>query len=139
MHPPEMDMSAVAFVERAAEMAAKLEDDRARRDGLFLVDARPLVAREIGVSPGTFENLRRGRLKDIGHLLYSTLQRAMMRRLQAELRRIEHEIGLLTAQGADPLSNQMAAALADDAAVRRALGLSARAPVAPVQTAANDR
>ncbi len=126
MHHPENDMSssANAYVERARTWAAAIEDSAAKEARASLRVIRPSVAREVGVSPGTLENLRAGRLKGIAAHIYERLQAATLRRLQGEMRRIEHEIHILAQQGLDPRSDDMAAALADRSALRRALGLS---------------
>lgn len=124
-------MHSAAYVARARDWATTLEDSAAREAGAPLKDVRQAVAREVGVSPGTMENLRNGRLKGIAVHIYDRLQAAMVRRLETQLRRIEHEIHLLKAQGAHPGSGAMAAALADRVAVRRALGLETE----PVTTA----
>lgn len=120
----DMTSTAAADLSRAQSWAEALEDHTAKRDGLRIVEARPIVAREIGVAPGTLENLRSGRLKGVGTHIYRALQRATMKRLEAELRRIQHEIDTLKATGVDPRSDEMASALADRMAVRRALGLA---------------
>lgn len=124
-------MSSVAYVDRARMWAETLEDHTARREGLTIAEARPIVAREIGVAPGTLQNLRKRRLKSIAGHIYGALQGAMVRKLEAELKRIEHELHVLAQQGENPASDQMAAALADRHAVRRALGLE-KEPVAPL-------
>lgn len=125
MHHRGKDMSSVAFLERARDWAEALEDDAAKRNGVPLSDARPMVAREVGVSPGTLENLRKRRLKSLGAHIYDALQRATVRRLERELARIEHELQLLKQQGEDPRSGEVQAVLASREAVRQALGLQA--------------
>lgn len=133
MHHSENDMSSAAnaYVERARDWAVAIEDAAAKEARASLRVVRPSVAREVGVSPGTLENLRAGRLKGIAAHIYERLQAATLRRLQAEVQRIEHEIHVLKAQGLDGRSDEMAAALADRSALRRALGLSAEEPAAP--------
>ena len=132
MHHSENDIVSLAnaYVERARTWAAAIEDSAAKEARASLRVVRPSVAREVGVSPGTLENLRAGRLKGIAAHIYERLQAATLRRLQAEMRRIEHEIHVLKAQGLDGSSDEMAAALADRSALRRALGLAAE-PSAP--------
>lgn len=127
MHHSENDIvsAANAYVERARNWAAAIEDSAAKEARASLRVVRPSVAREVGVSPGTLENLRAGRLKGIAAHIYERLQAATLRRLQSEMRRIEHELHVLKAQGLDPRDEEMAAALADRSALRRALGLSA--------------
>lgn len=120
----EKDMSSVAFIDRARGWAAALEDQTARHEGLTVAEARPIVAREIGVAPGTLENLRKRRLKGLGVHIYDALQQAMVRRLNKQLRALEHEQHLLTQQGVDPRSDETTAVASDIATVRKALGLS---------------
>ena len=84
--------------------------------------AREIVARSLGTSPGTIENLQRGRLKKIAGWLRDALRARVLRELEAEHSRIEHEIGLLRRIGADPRGDEMAAARADLSAILAVLG-----------------
>jgi hypothetical protein len=123
--PTEKVIVSLAYVDEARGWAVALEDQTARQEGLTVAAARPIVAREVGVAPGTLENLRKGRLKGLAKHVYDALQAATVRRLQNQLKRLLHEQHLLTQQGEDHRSNDAQAVLADIEAVRRALGLPA--------------
>ncbi len=116
-------MSSVAYLDRARDWSKTLEDREAARSGASLREARPVVARQAGVSPGTLENLRNGRLKSIAVHIYERLRGAVIRELEAEVRHLEHELTILRATGLDPRDDEMAQVVADLAKARQALGL----------------
>lgn len=116
-------MSAVANVEDARQFARRLEDREAARSGATLHFVRPVVARRIGVSPGTLENLRRGRLKDVRKSIFDSLKAGVIREIEAEMRRCEHELQILRQTGADPRSDEIAEVEAGLAKAREALGI----------------
>lgn len=101
-------MSAAANAELAQEWAERMERRESARSGLPLKEARPIVARRIGVAPGTLENLRRGRIKDPRKSLFDRLKSAMVRELEAEMRAHEHEIQILKQIGEDPRGDAFA-------------------------------
>jgi transcriptional regulator with XRE-family HTH domain len=125
IHPSTRDImsTAEASVDRAREWSTLLENREAFRTGRSLKEARKEVARREGVSPGTLENLRRGRLKTIATHWYERLRGALIRELMMEVRRLEHEITILNQTGVDPRSDEVASVVADLARVRQALGL----------------
>ncbi len=114
---------AAAFVGRAKGWAETLETLEAKRSRVNLEEARPIVARKTGVLPGTLENLRNGRLKAIGTHIYEALRQRVIRELQDEKARLDHEIQIALATGMDPRSGEVASLEADQALVNRALGL----------------
>lgn len=57
----------------------------AMRDGAKLAQARESVARKVGVSPGTLESIRRGRIKRLAHDLFQKLNAALERQLEREI------------------------------------------------------
>lgn len=63
------------------------------------MEARELAARCSGVAPGTFENLRRGRLKMVTAFVHEQLRAALARELEAEIGALTHELHLVR-QGA---------------------------------------
>ena len=107
----------------ARDWADILETKEARRTGLSLDEARPIVARKTGVPEGKLYSLRRNRLKDIGRHILLRLGEGVIRELQVELRHIEHDLQTLRQIGADPSSGEMFSLLASRAKVREALGL----------------
>jgi hypothetical protein len=84
--------------------------------------ARQRVARSLGVSPGTLENLQRSRLKKISGWLRDALRERVVRELESEVVRLQHEISVLRRTGVDPRGHEMAAARADLSSVLAALG-----------------
>ena len=115
-------MSAVENVEVAQGWAARLENRERARTGWPLKAIRPLVAKKVGVSPGTLENLRHGRTKDPRKSIFDKLRAALIRELEAEMRAHEHEIHILKQTGADPRSDEITAAEKGLAEIREALG-----------------
>lgn len=84
--------------------------------------ARLNIARSLGIAPGTIENLQRNRLKRISGWLRDALRARVIRELEVEVTRLQHEIAVLRQTGVDPRSNEMAAVRADLSAVLNVLG-----------------
>lgn len=99
MHPRNEDMSSQVFTDRARHWSKWLEASERRRHGRSQIDARLRLATRAGTTPGTLENLRKGRLKDVGTALYERLRRLMIDELRAEAAAHEHEIALLLELG----------------------------------------
>jgi hypothetical protein len=117
--------NALAEATEAKNLVTTLISYEARRTG-NRVEARTTLARAIGVSPGTIENLMRARLKSVAGWLRDALRARVVRELEAELVRIQHEIAVLVQTGADPRDNALAAARADLSAILTALGQKPR-------------
>lgn len=113
--------NALAEVSEAKNLAKILVDQEARRRGTR-VGAHMYVARTVGTSPGTIENLMRSRLKRVEGWLRDALRARVIRELEAELVRLQHELAVLRQSGVDPRSNEMAAVRADLSALLTALG-----------------
>ena len=90
------------YLDRARGWSRKLEDGEARRSSCTIDEARPVVARRLGVSPGALEGLRKGRVKVIAAHVYDSLRAAVIRELHAEIRGLEHELSILRATGCRP-------------------------------------
>lgn len=114
--------NAISEVTEAQCLARILVEQEARRRG-SKSNAHAYVARTVGASPGTIENLLRGRLKRISGWLRDALRGRVVRELEAEVVRLQHEIAVLKQAGVDPRSNEMSAARADLSAVLAALGI----------------
>ncbi len=84
----------------------RFEDREATRRGLSLLDVRPIIARVLGVSPGTLTNLKRKRLKR-SEYLKDAITSAFIRSLEAEVARITHEIELLRQGGSRADSDEI--------------------------------
>lgn len=102
------------------EYARQLED-REMAKGRKLMEARAAVAHRAGVPPGSLENLRRGRLKDLTTYLKKKLRAALIRELEQEAARLEHQITILRATGVDPREDVVAQAEAHLRAAKTAL------------------
>lgn len=106
-------------------MSALVDDARGYARWLERRSSRADVARRAGVSPGTIENVKRGRLKDPLRLrgIVDRLRGVMLDELNKEIARLEHERGVLLAIGTDPRSDEMAEVAESLAACRKTLGL----------------
>lgn len=102
------------------EYARQLEDREMAR-GCKLPEARAAVANRAGVPPGSLENLRRGRLKDLTTFLKKKIRAALIRELEQEAARLDHQLTILRATGVDPRENVVAQAEAHLRAARTAL------------------
>jgi transposase-like protein len=91
----------------AARWAARLEDGEKDRTGHPLAVARQAVARRLKIPPGTLENLRRGRSKGVRIWIYETLRAAMVRELEQEQRRLDHELEILRQMGGGAVSGSI--------------------------------
>lgn len=118
-----MIMTATAYLDRAKNWTRTLEDHEALRSGVKVKEARTIVARKVGIAPGTLENLRNGRVKAIAAHIYDRLRAAVIGDLETELRRLTHELQILRQTGVDPRDSEMAEVASDLAKVRAALGL----------------
>ena len=116
-------VTSVSDVSMARDWADILEDRTAKREGLTLAEARPIVARRTGVPAGKLYSLHRNRLKAIASHLLSRLGNAVANELQAELRHVEHELHIRTQIGARPDSGETLSLLQSREKIRAALGL----------------
>ena len=116
-------VSAVSDLNLARDWAEILEAREARRSGVSLDDARPIVARKTGIPEGKLYSLRRNRLKDIARHILLRLGEGVLRELQAELRHVEHDLQILRQIGADPSGGEVLSLLASRQKIREALGL----------------
>lgn len=113
--------NALAECSEAQSLANVLVSQEARRTGDRIL-ARKKVARALGTTPGTIENLQRSRLKRISGWLRDALRARVIHELQAEVARLQHEIAVLSQTGVDPRSNEATAVRADLSAVLEVLG-----------------
>jgi len=92
-------MNAVASDLQAQEWARSLEDRERARSSLPLQGARKIVARHLGIAPGTLENLRRGRIKGVRAELLERLRACVVGELETEIDRLNHELEMARAGG----------------------------------------
>lgn len=109
-----MSSAALAFsdTERARRMASSLERIERARGG-SLEHVRPRLADKLGVSTGTLETLRRGRLKRIEGWLRDRIASLLMREIGAEITRLRHELELARQSGSDPRWHDLSQIRAD--------------------------
>jgi hypothetical protein len=83
-HPRDGGMTALAFSDDPRDVAKCLEAH---------VGGRNVLARKLGCAPGTLENLQRDRLKAVKRSwLEAKLEAFLARRIEAEIRRLSHEL-----------------------------------------------
>lgn len=113
--------SAVADLQRANADARRLIELEADRSGVRSAEALPVVARREGVAPGTIENILRGRVKAVAGWVRDRLRAAVIRELQAEIQRLEHELAVARLSAAHPTEDEVAAVEAALAQAKRLL------------------
>ena len=104
MHGSGSFMSSAATIEEARGQARTLEQRERSRAG-NLKNARAALARRAGVSPATWRNLAQGRLKRLDAWLRDRLGALIIRELEAEIARLEHDLATARARG-DHLGSQ---------------------------------
>ena len=117
-------MSAVAEasdIDTAHLWTKRLEGIERVRSGLPADEVRPIVARRVGVAPGTLENIHRKRIKEPRKSLMDKLRSALVRELEAEMMRHQHEIHILKQTGADPRDYEIAEVEASLEKIRQTL------------------
>jgi len=85
----------------------QLENTHAKKIGQPLPIARKHLARKVGVSPGTLENIRRGRLKELRRGAEQKLRAFMVAHLQAEIQRHQHELEIILRGCEDTRGNEI--------------------------------
>jgi ABC-type phosphate transport system auxiliary subunit len=120
-HSANDKMASVAFNHSAHRLARELENRERDRSGISLKQARAIVARRLNLLPGTLENLRNNRVKDVRQRVADRLRAAYLRELEREHAALEHELQCLRATGARLDGDQIAAVAADLAKIRAAL------------------
>lgn len=109
----------------AEDWASILEDREASRSGGTISQARPAVARKTGVPEGKLYSLRRKRLKSVTRGILAGLGGALIDELQAELRRVQHDLEICNQIGERADSGEVQSLLASREKIRAALGLDA--------------
>ena len=124
--PPEgQSVTPATDVTLARNWAAILEEREARRGGVSRTDARKVVARKAGVTPGKLYSLARNRLKEVSNATLRGIGGALVRDLQNELARVEHDLAIHTQIGVGIDNGETLSLLASREKIRAALGLSA--------------
>jgi ABC-type phosphate transport system auxiliary subunit len=120
-HQADDKMSSAVFDHSAHRLARELENRERDRSGISLKQARAIVARRLNLLPGTLENLRNNRVKDVRQRVADRLRAAYLRELEREHAALEHELHCLRATGSRLDSSEVSEIEADLAKVRAAL------------------
>jgi hypothetical protein len=108
-------------ISSVATVVKKLIEQEKIRSGIKLPAARRKIAREAGITPGSLENLLRGRLKHVDRIA-SRIHSLRIKKIEQELAALERELEITRKRvGSDPEIDldRAEAALVD---ARRALG-----------------
>lgn len=100
-------VSAVADCEVASGMVRRAEDLEAKRRGESVRNARIVLARRIGVGPGTLRNVRKQRRQSIPAWMMAAIRRVLVEVLQAEIRSLQHELHLHLQTSSDHRSHAL--------------------------------
>ena len=111
----------------AEDWTEALERLVAKREGVSRTEARPIVARRAGVPTGKLYSLARGRLKDVSNSVLKGIGGALIRELQYELARIEHDYQVHTQIGGRRDDGEAIALAKDRQKILEALGLTSDA------------
>lgn len=95
MHPKFMDGGIVMTV---ARIARRLIAEEGLVRGVKRPEARRIVAREAGVTPGSLENLERGRLKHADRIA-ARLHALLASKIEQRIARLQHELFLARETG----------------------------------------
>ena len=124
----EKGQSVPSDVSVAENWTDALERIVARREGVSREAARPIVARKAGVTAGKIYSLARHRLKTVENSLLRGIGGALIRELQHELARIEHELAIHTQIGGRGDDGEAIALAKDRQKILEALGLTSLPP-----------
>ena len=100
-------MSATATDEHTATWAEMLEEWERKRSGQNKIVVRENVARHVGVLPGTLQSLSRRRLKGVKAWVSERIRAAVIRELEREILRLQHELEIARQGGARMDSNEV--------------------------------
>jgi len=89
----------VVAIEHARKLARSLERREMGRSG-SVHTARLTVARRLGITPSTLRNLSLGRLKRLDAWLRDSLEHMLIRELETEIARLQHELEIARRSGA---------------------------------------
>jgi microcompartment protein CcmL/EutN len=96
----------VTNMSSAIALAQNLER-RERGRGFPVKAARARLADKLRVGYGTFENLVRGRVKTVDASIRDRLQALLIREIEAEIQRLQHELEIARQTGARLDSDQV--------------------------------
>jgi hypothetical protein len=97
-----------AFDQAVRSDLSRLEAIRALRSSASIAHARASIARETRIAAGTLENIKRQRTKGVRGWIADTIRGALVRELQREIERLNHELQTLLQRGVDHREPEMA-------------------------------
>lgn len=109
-------MSAVEYAEHQRAVRW-MEDREAARLSVPVKIARTFLARELGLSPGTLEDIRKGRLKGLRSRVERAIDAGFAKLLQSEIGRLNHELAVANSRGVATDRGPLAKAVATRAAL----------------------
>jgi plasmid maintenance system antidote protein VapI len=102
--------SAAGDIDTFNKLARSLERSEDRQCGAGVIQARKNIARRMGITADTIENIRTLRSKIVPHWLLNRLRAELITSLQSEMANLEHEIQLHKQTGADHTGDALVAA-----------------------------
>ena len=108
------------FTMSVASVAERLVDEEMLARMIKRPEARKIIAREAGITPGSLENLSRGRLKFIDRIA-DKLNGLLIRKIEQRIASLQHELEVARSIG-DTTEVDFEAAEVALAEARRALG-----------------
>ena len=114
-------MSALAIEEKARDWVMELQKREKERTGANKPCVRRAVAEDIGVVPGTLENIERRRRKGISTTVFERVRAAFLRESENEIRRLENERHVALQIGLDARCDEVSEIEADLAALRNVM------------------
>lgn len=114
-------MNAMSDVAMMNQLSKSLEKVEAHRLGINEKDARQRIAKRIGTTPTTLENLRRMRTKIVPNWLMNRVRQELISVLQSEIQRLEHEVSIAKQIGSDHRDDLLAEAETSLASAREIL------------------
>jgi hypothetical protein len=105
---PSREDKMTGFDQAVRSDLSRLEEIRAARLQASRAHARASVARETRLAPGTLENIKRQRTKGVRGWIADTIRGALVRELEREIARLNHELQILLQRGADHREPEMA-------------------------------
>lgn len=114
-------MSALAIEEKARDWVLQLQDKELKRSGRKKPEVRRVVAENIGVVPGTLENIERRRRKGISTTVFERIRAAFLREAANEIRRLETERQIALQIGIDARCDEVSEIEADLAALHEVM------------------
>lgn len=122
-------MNAIVTIGDTAAHFVGLLQDRELMRGHTKPQARRNVARQIGCTPGTLENIERRRTKNVGFLIVERARNLVIRELEREIARLQHELEVARLCSDRPNSDEVLSAFAALEKARALIRNEAKLPI----------